>query len=136
MTGRRIDYIAWILAVCILQTPANVPAADILNRKVALDRSPRTSADAISSLLAEAHVPGGMISIRTGCANPNPHVFLLEETSLKQGLDYVSSVDPTRKWTYSDGRVVVGFARIGLQSDFKRSQACLVGRSGITCSWN
>jgi len=106
--GRRIDYIAGILAISILQTSANVPGGDILNRKVALDRSPRTSADAISLLLAEAHGPGGMISIRTGCANPNPHVFLLEDTTLKQGLDHVSSVDSTRKWTYLDGRVVVG----------------------------
>jgi hypothetical protein len=53
-----------------------------------------------------------MISIRTGCANPNPHVFLLEETSLKQGLDYVSGVDPTGNWTYSDGRVVVGLEQV------------------------
>jgi hypothetical protein len=108
MAGHRLGIIAWILIICIFQTPANVPAADILNRKVALDRAPRTSADAISLLLAEAHAPGGMISIHTGCASPNPHVFLLEETSLKQRLDYVSSVDPIRKWAYVDGRVEVG----------------------------
>jgi hypothetical protein len=108
MAGHRLGIIAWILAICMIQTPANVPAADILNRKVALDRAPRTSADAISLLLAEAHAPGGMISIHTGCASPNPHVFLLEETSLKQGLDYVSSVDPIRNWAYVDGHVEVG----------------------------
>jgi hypothetical protein len=49
-----------------------------------------------------------MISIYNGCARPNPQAFSLAETSLKQGLDHVSTIDPARKWTYADGLILVG----------------------------
>ncbi len=103
--------LAWILILCTLQTPAPVSEPEFLNRQVALDHSPRISAEAISLLLAQAHAPGGIISIYSGCAKPNPQTFSLAETTLKQGLDYVSTVDPARKWTYADGLVLVGVER-------------------------
>jgi hypothetical protein len=103
--------LAWVLILCTLQTPAPVSEPEFLNRQVALDHLPRISAEAISFLLAQARAPGGIISIYSGCAKPNPQTFSLAETSLKQGLDYVSTVDPARKWTYADGLILVGLER-------------------------
>ena len=103
--------LACVLILCTLQTPAAVSEPEFLNRQVALDHSPRISAEAISLLLAQAHAPGGIISIYSGCAKPNPQTFSLAKTTLKQGLDYVSTVDPARKWRYADGLILVGLER-------------------------
>jgi hypothetical protein len=93
------------------QSSPPLPEADILSRHVSLDASPKTSSDAVSSLLAKAHTPGGMVSIYSGCQRPLPQVFSLFETNLKQGLDYVATVDATRSWIYADGVVLVGVKR-------------------------
>jgi hypothetical protein len=108
MDAHRLAAFAWTLIYFALQASAAALGPDVLNRQVALGHSPRTSAEAVSSLLAQARTPGGIISIYDGCAKPSPQVFSLAEANLKQALDYVSTVDHARNWTYADGLILVG----------------------------
>src|SRR5438045_5509241 len=98
----------YALLVFTSQTPSHTPDATALSRTVALNRLSVTSGAAISLLLSEAHVPGGMISIHDNCTQPSAQVFSLQETTLKQGLDYVSRIDNSRKWALTKGLIMVG----------------------------
>jgi hypothetical protein len=98
----------YALLVFTSQTLSHTPDATALSRIVALNHVSVTSGDAISLLLSEAHVPGGMISIHDNCTQPSAQVFSLQETTLEQDLDYVSRIDGSRKWVFTKGRIMVG----------------------------
>jgi hypothetical protein len=100
---------ACALALCASQTLLPLPESDVLNRPVTLNHLKGTSGAAISLLLSEAHVSGGMISTYDNCTQPNTQDYSLNETTLQHGLDYVSKIDGTRKWTQKNGLIIVGF---------------------------
>jgi len=91
------------------QLPVSAAEIESLKRPVALNRLNGTSADAVASLLVQAQAPGGIISIYSGCRQPDQHVFSLNGGTLRVGLDYISGVDESGRWTSSDGVIVVGF---------------------------
>lgn len=101
------------LLFCTIQTPPRAPDTSPLNRVVALNHSKVTSGAAISTLLSEAHTPGGVISIYDDCSQPSVQDFSLNETTLKQGLDYISRIDAQRKWVYTNRIVIVGLELTG-----------------------
>lgn len=92
-----------------IQAPAPAQETAVLRRPVALSALKGTSAVAAITLLAEAHVPGGVISLYNRCTAPSDQRFSLQETTLEQGLDYVSTIDSSRKWNYQEGLIIVGY---------------------------
>jgi hypothetical protein len=90
------------------QTTSSTPDEGPLGHAVALPHSKTTSGAAISTLLSEAHTPGGIVSIYDNCSQPDVREFSLDETTLGQGLDYVSRIDAKRTWSYSNGLIMVG----------------------------
>ena len=107
MTPRPLTGLC-ITIMWLFQTAPSSSESEVLSRHVALDGSTRTSVDAMSLMLAQASVPGGIISVSNGCTSPNPRAFPLAETTLKDGLDYVSTIDPARKWSYGERLILIG----------------------------
>jgi len=100
--------LAWTLILCTLQASPSAVEPSVLNRPVALNHLRLTTGATMSLLLSEAQVPGGIISIYEHCEQPNEREFSLDETTLKQALDYISTIESTRTWTYKDGLILVG----------------------------
>jgi hypothetical protein len=96
------------LSSLVTEVPTQSPDTGALNRSVALTDFKGTSADAVASLLTKAEVPGGVVSIYEGCTQPEQRVFSLQGATLSHGLDYISSLDGSRKWIFQEGVVVVG----------------------------
>jgi hypothetical protein len=97
-----------VIAALPFQTTSSRPDEASLGHAVALAHSTTTSGAVVSILLSEAHTPGGIVSVYDNCSQPEVREFSLTETTLGQGLDYVSRIDATRTWIYSDGVIVVG----------------------------
>jgi hypothetical protein len=92
-----------------LQAQKGTENTDALDRAVTIKNLRGTSADAVSTLLVEAEVPGGVVSVYDNCARPTEHVFSSPPAAtLRQALDYVSTVDHARTWAYRDGVIIVG----------------------------
>src|ERR1700730_312965 len=108
MTPRPLTGLCITIMWLFQTAPPSSTESKVLNRHVALDGSTRTSVDAMSLLLAQASVPGGVISVYNECTGPNPRAFPLAETTLKDGLDYVSTIDPARKWSYGERLILIG----------------------------
>jgi len=96
------------LALYTSQTSPQTRKTTPLSRTVALGGASTTSGAAVSFLLSEARVPGGIISVYDKCAQSSPQEFSLKETTLKEALAYVSQIDGSRKWLFANGLVVVG----------------------------
>jgi hypothetical protein len=88
---------------------SQVSKSEILLRPATLRNMKGTAPDAIASLLTQARVPGGIISIYANCTKPSQLLFSSKSETLKNGLDYVSSTDASDAWIFKDGVVVVGF---------------------------
>jgi len=99
-----------MISLSSTQVPSSTPDVPPLKRPVALTRLNATSAHAVMSLMAQARVPGGIISIREKCSKERTHQFSLPETTLQRGLDYVSGIDKSRGWLHRGGVIIVGFA--------------------------
>lgn len=104
---------SWIFLILIASLPpaqVSAPAQEsaVLSRPVALMNFRGTSAAAVAALLSEARVAGGIISLYDGCAYPSGQLFKLEETTFRQGLDYVSRIDKSRGWAYRNAMILVG----------------------------
>lgn len=79
-----------------------------LERPVVLKTFRGTTADAVAALLAQARLSGGIVSVTDGCAPPDQRVIELGETTLRQGLEYISAIDSSRRWVFSGNQVLVG----------------------------
>ena len=102
--------LARVLVTSFLYTQAPVPAdrVEILSRPAAVKTFKATSGAAIADLLAGTHVPGGIVSVYSRCATPIEYQFSFSGATLEQELDYISSVDTSRRWIYRDGVILVG----------------------------
>jgi hypothetical protein len=107
--------LGFILAFGLQGTTTGNPARDgtILDRPVALKDLNGTSAEAVEVLLAESGASGGVISVYDRCAQPRTRVFSVQGVTLRGGLDYILTLDGSRKWTYQDGVLVVGLTPPG-----------------------
>jgi hypothetical protein len=101
--------VAFILLGTVFATQSPAPGRDndILERKVALGQK-GASSQAITILLAQVHVPGGIVSVYDRCSKPVDHQFTLQEATLEQGLNYISTIDGTRTWINQNGTIIVG----------------------------
>ncbi len=102
--------LASILVTTFLFAQAPVPAdrVEILSRPAAVKTFKATSGAAIADLLDGTHVPGGIVSVYSRCATPIEYQFSFSGATLEQELDYISSVDTSRRWIYRDGVILVG----------------------------
>lgn len=100
-----------VLVVGFWSTHLSTPnqEASALERPVTLVVANATSADALASLVAQAGIPGGIISVYDQCKQPRRHRFSLHTATLQRGLDYVAGIDSSRIWVYRDGVILVGF---------------------------
>jgi hypothetical protein len=91
------------------QAPKSGSNLDVLNRSVVLRDLRGTSVDAVAALLAQTEIPGEVVSIYSDCKQPSEKVFSSPAgATLRQALDYVSTVDSARSWTYRNGVIVFG----------------------------
>ena len=109
LTFCRSVSLAIVAGLC--QTQAALPPKQdsALLRPVETRSLDGTSVDAVAALLAQAQVPGGVISTYESCAGSGPRHFALPRGTLRQGLDYISMIDASRRWTYKNGVVLVGY---------------------------
>src|SRR5580698_8542151 len=96
-----------LTGICQAQVPTHQQIV-VLARQVELRNLDGTSADAIAALLTQAQAPGGIISAYGACTAPGTEHISVSPGTLQQGLDYISMVDPSRKWTLKDGVILVG----------------------------
>jgi len=97
-----------IYSLCVFRTMAQESRLELLKRPAVLRNMKGTSAEAIASLLAQARVPGGIVSISANCDKPNDLLFASKSETLQGGLDYVSSLDASQAWIYKNGVVLAG----------------------------
>lgn len=99
-----------LLALFLLhsQTPIYSSGINALDRSVSLHAFKGTSAEATASLLGQAGVAGGVVSISDHCDQPPQRVYSLQTgATLRKGLNYISTIDGSRNWNYESGVIVV-----------------------------
>lgn len=103
----------WLSLVLVFgltpQAPTGKSNINVLDRAVVLKDLRGTSVDAVAALLAEGETPGEIVSIYGNCSQPSERVFSSRSgVTLREALDYVSTVDRARRWNYRDGVIVIG----------------------------
>jgi hypothetical protein len=108
MLEHKIIPVILILFLLPSQTPISSSDVNVLNRSVALREFKGTSAEAAASLLREAGVGGGVVSVSDHCDQPPQRVYSLQNgATLRNGLDYISTFDGSRNWNFESGVIVV-----------------------------
>jgi hypothetical protein len=102
--------LAGILITSLLcaQTPAPADKVEMLNRPAGIKTFTATSGAAVADLLDGTHVPGGIISVYSRCATPTEYQFSFSGATLEKELDYIASIDTSRKWIFREGAILVG----------------------------
>ncbi len=113
MVSHRWISLVVILSLYLPQTSAFAQEVAALSRPVALVNLKGTSDDAVAALLNQARIPGGIVSLYAGCVKPREHTFSLQDGTLQRGLDYILTIDDSRRWTQRDGVILVGFQLTG-----------------------
>jgi len=79
-----------------------------LDRTISLKNFHGTTADAVSAMLAQARLSGGIVTLSDRCAQPDQLPLNLNEISIRNGLDQIANIDHSRAWIFSSGQILVG----------------------------
>ena len=80
----------------------------VLSRQVGAIETADSSASVITVVLAQTHTPGGIISIYEQCSSPTTQLFKIRASTLKDTLDSIKQIDPSKDWEYQDGDIILG----------------------------